>query len=803
MSTFSRIVVGSFVFLLVVGGIVALLSYRLVVKSLPNYSAEIPLPALQEPVTVYWDQYKVPHIFANSSDDLFRAAGYIAAQERLWQMDLMRRAASGRLSEVLGRETLDSDKLFRTLGFRRAAVAIVPILSPQARAALEAYCDGINQYIERHRDRLPIEFSLLGYAPEAWEMVDSITLARLLAFQLSFSWHVELTLHLVAEKLGYDAALELLPQFPADAPLIISEQAPTNTGITTLLQAMRDARRLAFGGETIAASNSWAVAGVKSHSGKPILANDPHLPLGMPSVWYEMHLRGAGYNVMGMAFPGAPGIVIGRNESAAWGLTNAMIDDLDFYFERVNPQNREQYYDGEAWREFEILQETFHIRDEDEPEFMEVRISRHGPVVSDVHPLSLADSLVVSIRWTGHELSDEIDALLDLNRAATWEQFVSAVSRFRVPAQNFIYADSAGTIGYAVSGTIPIRRDGRGYMPYMSWEPAGDWIGAIPFNEMPKVKNPAAGFIATANNRIVSEDFKYYLGHAWEPDSRIRRIHEVLESKSTFGVDEFKALQNDLFSHHAFYVMSRIRPILSTAELEPHEKQIWHLLDAWDCIEHPESAQAAIHQVFVVKLLEHTLLDQMGEELYNEFLHWTNFPIRAIEHLLQKPESIWWNDVTTTETETMEAIVIRSFRATLEELGQKLGGGPGNWDWGRLHQLTFRHPLGEVGPLNRLLNRGPYAIGGSANTVAKAEFRYFKPYNVDAGASLRHIVELRDPQTGLTVIAGGQSGQPFSDHYDDQIELWLQGAYKVMRMRPKDIEATATHVLHFRPANTP
>lgn len=788
------------VFILIIGLAISVLAYRLVVKSLPDYNEKTELSILDTDVTVYWDKFKVPHVYAQNSRDMFRAAGYLAAQERLWQMDLIRRAAQGRVSEIFGERTLDNDIFSRTWGFGRTAEQLKEFLPKTSLDVLQFYTEGVNLYIETHQNKLPVEFSILGYKPDKWKITDSIAITRLMAFQLSFTWHLEPVLYLISEKVGREKALELFPEFPSNAPVIVAEQPDANEKIfTEFLHRTQNARKVFGGSGTLAASNSWVISSKKSTTGKPILANDPHLDLRFPSVWYEMHLVSNDFDVMGVTFPGVPGVVIGHNRAIAWGLTNGMVDDADFYFEKINPKDSNEYWDGKEWQPFEIVRDEIHVKDLEDPVYLDVRISKRGPVVSPVHRLFKTDSLAMSVRWTGHDMSDDFGAIFGVNQAASWKDFLAAIKKYKVPTQNFIYADSSGTIGYALAGKIPLRRDKKGFLPYLGWESAGDWVGELPFEKMPKQVNPESGFIATANNKVTAQNQDVYFGNAWEPDSRIQRITALLSEKEMLAVDDFERMHTDVQSYHAKKMSGPILSVLNLASLSIQESHILEMLNSWDFNESWQSVPAAIYNVLFVHLLRNTLEDEMGVEIFEEFNYWTNFPIRAMENLIMQPDSDWWDDKNSAEYENRDAIILKSFKGTLQELYENMGDGPGFWEWGLLHKLTFTHPLGEQPPLDRIFNSGPYSIGGSPNTIAKAEFRFFRPYRVDAGASMRQIIDLANPDRALSVIAGGQSGQPFSNHFTDQIQMWLNGEYKSTSMARDEIAGTASAKQVFRP----
>lgn len=804
-----RIFLGVSVILLVVLGAVAVFGTRLVKKSLPPTSGEESLAALSQPVTVQRDEYGVPHIFAQNENDLWRAAGYVAAQDRLWQMDITRRAVRGTLSEILGEATLPQDKFLRTWGFYRLAKRLAENLSPESRRILQAYAEGVNAFIEENKSRLPIEFSILQYKPEPWKIEDSIGFGRLLAFNLCYAWFFEPALGKIAAQYGLPMAMEIFPAVLENSPSIV---------MTKVYQgALDDFIQLAFATRAqlgmppaVLGSNSWAVSGSRTASGKPLLANDPHLGLGLPAVWYEMHLvAGPELDVIGVTLPGVPGVVLGHNRHIAWGFTHGMIDDLDFYLEKINPANANEFWHNGAWQKMDVIEEYIPVKGRQPQRFL-VRATTHGPVVNDIHKAALNDSFAVSFRWTGFEITDEIHATHLLNRAKTWEEFLQAMRHFKVPNQNVIYADIAGNIGYYSCGLVPIRRDGKGYLPYAGWENAGDWIDMVPFEQMPHVYNPPQNFVATANNLIVGKNFPHYLSNAWEPSSRIERITELLQQNDHVDVDYFKQMQNDVVSVHARRLLPLLLKLLDAAVapdsvtgLPPawsvEENNARQLLSTWDGNETPDSVPAALFQVWTQEFLLATIKDEMGDTLFNAYAAWSTLAIRALEYLAQHPTSPWFDDRATPQVETAAQIALASYRQMLQTLRTQQGEIMGDWQWGKIHQLTLTHMLGTHDALKQIFNAGPYPLGGSADTINKGEYRLTEPYAVMAGPSVRRLVDLANPEISYSVLPGGQSGQAFSPYHHDQLKLWLQGKYRTVFMRHAPETANKANTLVLRP----
>ncbi|MDZ7268763.1 MAG: penicillin acylase family protein [candidate division KSB1 bacterium] len=800
--------VALFLFALLV--VIAFFSRRLIDKSLPALAGTQGVAGLRHPVTVYRDGYGVPHLFAQNEEDLWRAAGYVTAQDRLWQMDLTRRTVRGTLAEIFGPEALPKDKFLRTWGFHHIARRLTQHISPQSRAALTAYAAGVNDFINSHRDRLPVEFSILGYKPQPWEIEDSIGLTRLMAFQLCYAWFCEAALGKIAEEFGDSLALELFPAVRENTPAIL----PASPGLATrvadfleLAQATRNQPGMPAG---VLGSNSWVVGPQRSRSGKPILANDPHLGLALPSVWYEMHLSAGDFDVAGVTFPGAPGIVLGNNRAIAWGFTNGMVDDLDFYFEKLNPQNPEEYWNGQAWEKLIIRRERIPVKDADSVDFV-VRATPRGPLVSEILSVVRFDTLALAIRWSGFENSDELRTILGFNRARSWSEFQAAARHFAAPCQNVVYADTAGNIGYWACGAVPIRRDGRGYLPYRGWEKAGDWIGTIPFEQMPHAFNPPQHFLATANNRMQDRNYPYYLSVGWEPSSRIERITELLEQHAQVDTAVFADMQQDQFSKHAQYVLPRLLALLADTaagdsgggfDAAPTglEQNALLLLREWDYVERVESVAAAIFNVWSLEFLRATLRDELGDSLFQSYTQWSNLAVRSLEHFVSHPASPWFDDRRTERRETAREIARQSLHTALAFLEKHFGGIIGDWEWGRLHQLTLAHVFGQRRPLDYLFNVGPIPIGGSANTISKAEYHLSKPYAAVIGPSVRMIVDMAAPQVRLQVLPGGASGQPRSPHYQDQVKLWQQGRYKRILLDRTRLAQECRNVLVLQPA---
>jgi penicillin amidase len=770
----------------------------LVRRTFPTIDGVVEVPNLHSTVEVYRDKWGVPHIYADNTEDLFFAQGYVTAQDRLWQMEFNRRVGSGTLSEILGETTLDTDRFIRTLGWRRVAEQETQLLSEEGVAMLEAYSAGVNAFIDSHQGSLPLEFTILGFKPAPWTPADSIVWAKVMAWDLGGNWDAELLRAKLIQAVGEEKAAELAPPYPASAPLIVPPDAGGYAGLElgSPVEASAGLRELLAAGLPGLGSNNWVVAGSKSTSGQPLLANDMHLGLQMPSIWYEVHLVGGGLDVEGYSFPGVPGVVVGHNEEIAWGVTNLGPDVQDLYMEKVNPANPDQYeYEGQ-WQNMEIIEEVIEVSGQD-PVVERVQLTRHGPIIT---PVVEDVEQVLAFRWAALEPNRTVDGLLSLDRASDWDEFRAALQLWAVPSQNFVYADIVGNIGYQTPGLIPIRREGHtGLIPVPGWTGQYEWEGYIPFEELPTLFNPPTGFIVTANNKVVSDEYPYVLGYDFAVGHRAQRIETLLEEQKTFGVEDFRRIQADTYSIPA----EIFTPYL--LQIEPQgflQERALNELRGWDYRSDADSTGAAIFEVVYMKLVENTFGDELGQEVLGEYVAASSWHHLSLERMIEEPENPWFDDVTTPEREDRDDIVVRSFADALDYLGNRFGDVPNAWEWSRLHGATFVHqPLGESGiaPLERIFNRGPVPVGGSGYTVNAASFDPKEPYATTHGVSQRLIVDLSDFDNSVSTHTTGQSGLVFDRHYDDMVPLWQAVEYHPLLWSKAEIETQREGLLVLQP----
>jgi penicillin G amidase len=773
-------------------------------KSFPVTTGRLTLAGLRAPVTVHRDPYGVPCIEARDEHDLMFALGFVHAQDRLWQMDMARRIGRGRLSELLGPVTVPFDRMFRIIGIRDIARKEERGLSSASRDRLVWYAAGVNALIAMQKGRLPVEFDMLDYRPDPWEPVDCLILARLMAWDLNLSWWTDLTMGSIAEKVGLDRALDILPSYPAGVdPAVPAGEwrlyAGAGTGFLKTAQAFR-----AFEGAPgiLGGSNAWVVGPQKSATGKVILANDVHLQLQCPSRFYEVHLRAPGYDVGGFSLPGVPGIVLGRNATIAWGLTNVMADDADFYIERIDSVDPRRYATAGGWETIVAHDEEILVKG-DTAVVVTVRSTRHGPIVTDVRTMlqRAHPPYVASMRWTGQDPGDAIEAFNRINRARNWQEFTDGVRLFPGPGQNFVYGDIQGNIGYWCGMKLPVRGKQNSTLPLPGWDPAVDWKGFVPFEQLPHRYNPPEGYLATANNKLVDDSYPWHISDLWEPPARILRLREILGREGTFTAADFERMQNDRMSPHAREILPYILEAFRDSSLKmPEHDLVFTYLRNWNFVFSPEDVATGIYQQFFVSLLKNIYEDEMGEDLFHDFVILVNVPIRVTTRLLADGTSPWFDDIRTPEVETRDDIIRRSLRDAVEALRGRFGPGMKTWRWGDMHTVTLQHLFGLRKPLDRVFSIGPFPYGGGSTTLISGEYSFNQPFEVTVGAAVRQIVDFSHPDGTIRVLAGGQSGQVLHRHYDDQALLWLNGGYRSYHPLPTRGMAGGWEELQLEPA---
>ncbi|WP_245835756.1 penicillin acylase family protein [Virgibacillus ndiopensis] len=739
-------------------------------KSLAQVEGTIDLPMLENEVTVITDENGVPHIKAENKHDLYIAQGYIQAQSRMFQMELSRRQASGTLSEVVGEVAIDQDKYFRTLGLRRAAEESYKIYSDQAKQVLQWFSDGVNTYMKQAKEdnSLPIEFKLIGADPAKWTPIDSLTIGKYMAFDLGGHWKQQAFNYFALNNFNKQKAYELFPKYPENKPTIIGEDE-----IDVASSFDQAVIPHPFNG-----SNNWVVSGEKTKSGLPLLADDPHLGLATPSIWYQMQLKTPELTVSGVIFAGVPGIILGHNDAIAWGVTNTGPDVQQLYLEKRNPDNPDEFlYEGK-WEKAVAIDEPIKVKDGETIDYQVVE-TRHGPIISDFANES-AKETAMSLRWTALEPTTELEAILEINQASDWDEFEKGLEKFLAPAQNFIFASNDGTIAYKANGNIPIYEDDDdALLPMEGWEKENDWKGYIPFDELPTVVNPEKGFIATANNKIVGDDYPYHISNVWAQPYRYERIAEVLEADDDFTIEDMQNLQMDQTNLQAREFVPIFVNALEETDLSTVEQHALELLKNWNYVDKVDAAQPLIFQNWLNEIEAILYKDEIPEDVMDLF----GSRGQTTDNILRSGNNSIW----IQENGGLVNILQTSLKYTLNQLTAKYGDDMSAWQWGDYHKVQFPHPLSDVSPVLAFFfnNEDPIPVGGSSVTPMAASYDT-KTGIVDHGASWRFVIDTSDMDKGYHIVGPGQAGHFKSDWYHDQMDDWVEGNYHLTDMNKRE-----------------
>jgi penicillin G amidase len=798
MSNWLKITIGVSASLLILIITLLTLSYLILQKSLPEYSGEKKFAGLTNEVNIYRNEYAVPLIKAENDEDAAFALGYVHAQERLFQMDVARRAAQGRLSEVFGTATVQIDQMFRTVGIYKNVVDNYYRVNPLTKKFLEAYSKGVNAFINDAKGKYPVEFDVLGYDPRPWKPQHSLAIAKLMAWELNISWWSDITFAQLVQKFGAEKAKELLPDFPENSPTIIPNELKTIASIPSdFIKADQQFREFTGFVGTHIGSNNWIVNGKMSASGKPIIANDPHLAFTAPGRWFFVVIRSKDWNAEGFSIPGMPAIVIGKNQNIAWAMTNVMADDADFYTESIDSTGKNYLLNG-TYRPLSIRKDTIYVKGST-PIVYEIKNTHRGPIITDIHsytkyfPYTGVKTAQMSMRWTGQEFSDEMFAAISFSKARNWEEFKNAARYFTAPGQNFVYGDNGGNIGYICAAKLPIRPSASPTLVYDGTTDKNDWVGFVPYEEMPKLFNPLQNFIASANNKTVS-NFKYHISNIWEPSSRIDRINEMLKSKPVHSVSDYKKYQNDFISPYAKKISGYIVSAFDSVKIKDKNLETTlNLFKGWDFQMNSESQVPTIYTRFLQYLIKNTFKDEMGTDLLKEYVFLANIPYRIIPKMLDENRSSFFDDVTTSKVETRDDIIRKSLVDALTDLENNYGKDIANWQWGDIHKVTFKHMFhGQSSLLDKLIDIGPFSIGGDGTTVFNTEYSFpelygdsnigievgsSKKYENILGPSMRFIFDFADPDYLEFILPTGESGHFMSNHYKDMSKMWLKGNY--------------------------
>jgi penicillin amidase len=789
------------------------------------------LRGLRAPVRLTRDERGVPHIEAASDEDLYFAQGYATAQDRLWQMDLLRRTTRGELSEIFGRAALEQDKLHHTYGFAQLSETLAAKASPRTLAVLEAYARGVNAYADSldgsAGKQLPREFQILQYKPRPWRPADSVVVGKNFAEALSTTWQTDLSRAALAD-LPPERRAELLPDSSPLDVLVVGtdavDQKPAKPGggakptqsraphskrgapdESARLQVLTEAARMFEASRESmarvglymdgrAASNNWVASGKRTASGKPLLANDPHLAPSAPSIWHMAHLKAPGVDVAGVTAPGAPGVIIGHNEQIAWGMTNLGPDVQDLYVEKFSAERPNFYATPAGLQEATVRREEIKVRKsvtgsvaDSEVVTLDVTVTRHGPVILE------RGGARYSLRWTALDANaDEFEAFYKLNRARDWGEFRAALADYRGPTQNFIYADARGHIGYYGAGIIPIRKTGDGSTPYDGSTDAGEWARYIPFDELPHVYDPPSGLIVTANARVVGRSYPHFLTHEWADAYRARRIYDLLKDKQKLTAEDFRAVQGDAYSiggvNFARAAAGLLRGAGATAAAGSDEDKSLAsaaALDSWDGLVVPDSRVAPLVAEMRTAFRRRVLVAALGAERAMQ-LRWSS---GAYDRFAAERPAAWLPKEFKDYAELMRA-TLGDARAALTT---RLGADESQWTWARYTQARFPHPLAAAPLIGQQFLVQPFPQSGSGGAAGATP-------NVGAGVSMRLIADTSDWDKTQQGIALGESGDPASPHWSDQLADWKAATPRAFPFSARAVAAKAAEVWELKPA---
>jgi penicillin amidase len=792
----------------------------LVYRPLPQLDGKAKLPGLQGEVIVERDNWGVPHIRAFSVEDAVEAQGYVVAQDRLWQMDLLRRASRGQLSEILGKSTLKIDKDFRNLNFGRAAERDLQGMGPESRRLLEAYARGVNRFIEQHQDTLPMEFTLLKYKPQPWQLTDTLVLTGYMYRTLTDTREREIQRALVTTRAGPDLAKELFSEESSMDHFVVGDpnvkdkanpeeaddedddedqmdsedvlrasliapdtlQTMSEPDLTSLFARqvrgwLREGERDIRG---TLGSNNWVVSGAHSATGKPLLANDTHLELTIPPIWYELHVTAPGWNVKGLTFPGAPLVIIGHNDHIAWGFTNNGADVQDLYIETFNPANPNEYRVNGKWQKAEVYDEVIRVKGERD-EHMRLVVTRHGPVLQNETDKAYA------LKWTALEPGGLTNSYNWLGKAHNWKQFRELMKTAWGPAQNAVYADVDGNIGYLMAARVPIRKKGHGEVPVPGDTDEYEWSSYIPFEQLPQTFNPESGFIVTANARVTGPGYKPYLTDRWEEPYRTARIYDLLHDKHDLRPEDMLKVETDTYSYPHVFIGEQL---VAAAKVAPPkdaraQKLIQQAKD-WNGTAETSSVVVSFLDKTMYGVLEIILQPHIGDN--PKIYSWRK--LAFLQRILTERPAKWLPADFKNYDELLTAAADRAVERLEEQTGS---GNPEDWAWKQFNALEMLHPIGREGILRKLLSKTGEPQAGTMNSPRASSHHH--------GPAMRFVANLGDWDHSILVIPTGQSGQPGSEHYMDQFAYWFNGKPIYAPFSDAAEAKVKKHTLTLQPAN--
>lgn len=759
-------------------------------SSLPVYEGELRVSGLQAPVKVVFDEFAVPHIHAKNEQDAYFALGYLQAQERLFQMEMLRRVAEGRLAEILGEDLLEVDKMMRFLGMKamgeRNAKLFMQHKDARYYPATMAYLDGVNAFIRE--GKFPVEFRLLGFEPQPFEVKDVFSITAYMAFGFTSALTEDPMATAIKERLGE----AYLSDFRWDS-LYHYQQLHAGREETDYFHHIAMAKKVLDESLPVPfweGSNSWAISGKKSKSGSVLLGNDTHIPYGQPAVWYEAYLTYPGFSMYGYYLGAVPHAIIGHNEHHGWTLTIFPVDQFDLYREKIDPAGKNRYWHFDHWQDFEHRQEIFHVKGQPDVA-VDIRFNEHGPVVDDVFASTknVPEGSALTLWWiVNHVDTQMMEALYGINHARSMEAFEESASHIDFLGLNVVYGDKDGNIAFWACGKIPRHPEDVNSLQIIDGsKKENELLGYYPFAKNPHIINPEKGYIVTANNAPAPVDSIVYTGY-YAPGYRARRIEDLIASHNDWDIESMKAVQLDVVSERDARLTRFLLSQTGEEDRQTYARQIAWLKD-WDGSYGLHSKAATVYTRIVYEILHATLADELGEQDGEAFIR--AFPVRQnLEKLLLNAASPWWDDVHTQVKESRGDILRKALHTAFAENAAYYGENPANWEWGKHHTLEHVHPVGRKKPFDKLFNVGPFEISGGLEVVDKQRFSYNPDgeYKVTTGPSMRYLLDFATPALTQGILPTGQSGHFMSPHYDDQAEMFVRNQYRYHYLCEKDMK---------------
>lgn len=796
-------------------------------KEIQNYS----FSNIQQETVISYNSYGIPHIFANNEQDLFFAIGWAQAENRLWQMDFLRRSSYGKLSEIIGSDALPLDKFLRSFEIKKISDSTYKSIDMHTRNILKYYSDGVNAFIQSNKGNISIEFALLSYKPDLWKPQDCIAIGKLMALEMSISFISDITYGELAHQLGFEKAKDLIPsnnnyllktldkninpQFRKKNIVIdsllylfsnenIINNNRENDKYTNLQNKFfEEFQKLNFFFPQ-SGSNVWAVQSKSNNDTNlknAILANDPHLPIVLPPIWFALQSTAPQFNVTGLTIPGIPLFLIGRNDYISWGITNMMMDCADFFVEKIDPTGN--YYLSRDLTQKKIIYtlDTINIRNKP-PYIYYQRKTEHSVIISDFHILKNAkffdkslqyssdfiDSIALTYNWVGAFTTNDVSALYKINTAHNWQEFLQGRDEWGAPALNFAFASNNGDIGIAPAGIIPNRqKDCNPNFPNPGWQNTTQWNGVLPARVLPTIYNPEKGFVANANNPL-TDSLPYFISNYWDKSSRIERITDYISNSQSFTIQDFKNLQMDVVSPHSKELMSIILPILSKYSnlMDKKEKDVLNIMKKWNFSHSANSIPASVFNTMHSFLLKYTFSDELGNSLYNQYLWVESLPTRKLQEIIPQENNPWFDNIKTFETENRDYIVFQSYRNAIKYLTIAFNSDNyKTWQWGKIHTLKLKHVFAENKLIRPFFTIDPLEMSGNGTTVNMEGWSQFSQFDITLGPSARFIANMSDSLVYL-ILPGGENGDPTSLHFLDQLTLWKNGGYlKILHSNSK------------------